>query len=119
MSSTHLTVCQYSISLLFPSPVLDSEPLSCVCSLSCSLLSPAVRGTPSDGVPLFGYHRRSYLVLCGVMGAVAWAILALFVHDKYSTVACILLSSLSVAMSDVVSAPLSTSKLFHATFCWL
>ncbi|CAI5483172.1 unnamed protein product [Closterium sp. Yama58-4] len=59
-------------------------------------------GFLSDGFPLFGSRRRSYLILCGFVGASAWALLATIVHDKYSTVAMILLSSLSVAVSDVV-----------------
>eukprot|EP00850_Spirogloea_muscicola_P002563 SM000010S04201 [mRNA] locus=s10:280451:284029:+ [translate_table: standard] len=57
---------------------------------------------PLDGLPLFGYRRRSYLVLCGLLGAVSWSALAFFVDNKYSAVALIFLSSLSVAFSDVV-----------------
>ncbi|GBG66036.1 hypothetical protein CBR_g55014, partial [Chara braunii] len=58
-------------------------------------------GFISDAVPLFGYRRRSYLFGCGLLGAMAWSSLALFVYDKYSAVLAILLSSLSVAFSDV------------------
>ena len=32
-------------------------------------------GFMSDAVPLFGYRRRSYLALCGVLGAASWAAL--------------------------------------------
>lgn len=56
----------------------------------------------SDGVPLFGYRRRSYLVLCGILGALCWGSLALFIDSKYAAMTAILLSSLSVAFSDVV-----------------
>ncbi|KAG0569944.1 hypothetical protein M758_6G122600 [Ceratodon purpureus] len=59
-------------------------------------------GFISDGVPLFGYRRRSYLVLCGLLGAVSWFALATVVNNKYAAVSAILLSSLSVAFSDVV-----------------
>lgn len=59
-------------------------------------------GFISDGLPLFGYRRRSYLVLCGLLGAAAWAAMALFVDNKYGAMIAILLSSLSVAFSDVV-----------------
>eukprot|EP00250_Pteridium_aquilinum_P005841 c15869_g1_i1 orf=240-1958(+) len=59
-------------------------------------------GFISDGLPLFGYRRRSYLVLCGLLGAVSWAVMAMFVDDKYGAAGAILLSSLSVAFSDVV-----------------
>lgn len=57
----------------------------------------------SDSVPLFGYRRRSYLVLSGLLGAFSWSLMAGFVDSKYSAASCILLGSLSVAFSDVVS----------------
>lgn len=59
-------------------------------------------GFISDGVPLFGYRRRSYLVLCGILGALCWGSLSLFIDNKYAAMGAILLSSLSVAFSDVV-----------------
>uniref|UniRef100_A0A7I4BKJ3 Uncharacterized protein n=1 Tax=Physcomitrium patens TaxID=3218 RepID=A0A7I4BKJ3_PHYPA len=59
-------------------------------------------GFISDGVPLFGYRRRSYLVLCGLLGALCWGSLAVVVDNKYAAMTAILLSSLSVAFSDVV-----------------
>uniref|UniRef100_A9T467 Biopterin transport-related protein BT1 n=1 Tax=Physcomitrium patens TaxID=3218 RepID=A9T467_PHYPA len=59
-------------------------------------------GFISDGVPLFGYRRRSYLALCGLLGALCWGSLAMFIDSKYGAMAAILLSSLSVAFSDVV-----------------
>ncbi|CAM6036159.1 unnamed protein product [Sphagnum compactum] len=57
----------------------------------------------SDGVPLFGYRRRSYLVLCGLLGALSWGSLASFVDNKFAATTVILLSSLSVAFADVVA----------------
>uniref|UniRef100_A0A7N0VIS3 Biopterin transport-related protein BT1 n=1 Tax=Kalanchoe fedtschenkoi TaxID=63787 RepID=A0A7N0VIS3_KALFE len=59
-------------------------------------------GFISDSVPLFGYRRRSYLVLCGLLGAFSWSLMATFVDSKYDAAFCILLGSLSVAFSDVV-----------------
>ncbi|GLC69288.1 hypothetical protein PLESTF_000811800 [Pleodorina starrii] len=59
-------------------------------------------GFISDSIPLFGYRRRSYLVLCGLMGTVAWSTLAYGVHDARGAVACMLLASLGTAASDVV-----------------
>ncbi|TKY51172.1 Folate-biopterin transporter 1 [Spatholobus suberectus] len=59
-------------------------------------------GFISDSVPLFGYRRRSYLVLSGLLGALSWSLMAAFVDSKYSAAFCILLGSLSVAFSDVV-----------------
>ncbi|KAK7280110.1 hypothetical protein RJT34_25172 [Clitoria ternatea] len=59
-------------------------------------------GFISDSVPLFGYRRRSYLVLSGLLGALSWSLMATFVDSKYNAAFCILLGSLSVAFSDVV-----------------
>ncbi|GKV42444.1 hypothetical protein SLEP1_g49848 [Rubroshorea leprosula] len=61
-----------------------------------------VYGFISDSIPLFGYRRRSYLVLSGLLGALSWSLMATVVDSKYSTAFCILLGSLSVAFSDVV-----------------
>lgn len=59
-------------------------------------------GFISDSIPLFGYRRRSYLVLSGLLGAISWSLMATFVDSKYGAAFCILLGSLSVAFSDVV-----------------
>ncbi|XP_020579692.1 folate-biopterin transporter 1, chloroplastic isoform X2 [Phalaenopsis equestris] len=59
-------------------------------------------GFISDSFPLFGYHRRSYLILSGLLGAFSWSLMATFVDSKYGAAACILLGSFSVAFSDVV-----------------
>ncbi|KAA3480489.1 Biopterin transport-related protein BT1 [Gossypium australe] len=61
-----------------------------------------VYGFISDSFPLFGYRRRSYLVLSGLLGALSWSLMATFVDSKYGAVVCILIGSLSVAFSDVV-----------------
>ncbi|KAK7266674.1 hypothetical protein RIF29_19324 [Crotalaria pallida] len=67
----------------------------------------------SDSVPLFGYRRRSYLVLSGLLGALSWTLMATFVDTKYGAAFCILLGSLSVAFSNVFqkSNPLEESNL--------
>eukprot|EP00898_Chlorokybus_atmophyticus_P001088 jgi/Chlat1/1980/Chrsp158S00126 len=59
-------------------------------------------GFLSDGLPLFGYRRRSYLVLCGLLGAGAWASLAALVHTPMTAAVAVTVSSLSVAVADVV-----------------
>lgn len=59
-------------------------------------------GFISDGLPIFGYRRRPYLILSGLLGAVAWVMLATVVHTAWAATAAIALSSLSVAFSDVI-----------------
>jgi folate/biopterin transporter len=59
-------------------------------------------GFVSDSLPLFGYHRRSYLVLSGLLGTAAWTSLATVVTNAWQTVAAITLASLAIAVSDVI-----------------
>jgi folate/biopterin transporter len=59
-------------------------------------------GFISDAVPLFGYRRRSYLVLCGLLGAASWLALAGVVSSPVGAGLALLLGALSTAASDVV-----------------
>ncbi|RLN39963.1 folate-biopterin transporter 1, chloroplastic-like [Panicum miliaceum] len=59
-------------------------------------------GFISDSFPLFGYRRRSYLFLSGLLGALSWSLMATIVDDKYTAALSIILGSLAVAISDVV-----------------
>jgi folate/biopterin transporter len=59
-------------------------------------------GLISDGLPIFGYRRRPYLILSGLLGTAAWTCLATVVHSPWTATLAIALSSLSVAVSDVI-----------------
>ena len=59
-------------------------------------------GFLSDGLPIFGYRRRPYLILSGLLGAISWVWLATIVHTQTAATAAIALGSLSVAVSDVI-----------------
>lgn len=59
-------------------------------------------GFLSDGVPIFQYRRRPYLILSGFLGATAWLTLATAVNAPWQATLAIMLSSVSVAMSDVI-----------------
>jgi folate/biopterin transporter len=59
-------------------------------------------GFISDGLPIFGYRRRPYLILSGFLGATAWVCLATIVHTAWAATLAIALSSLSIAVSDVI-----------------
>ena len=60
-------------------------------------------GFLSDGVPIFGYKRRSYLVLAGVLGCLSWLAMGTFIHDVPSAITAVVIGSASVAISDVVA----------------
>lgn len=59
-------------------------------------------GFISDGLPIGGYRRRPYLLLSGLLGAAAWLALATVVQSGWAAILAITLSSLSVAVSDVI-----------------
>jgi len=59
-------------------------------------------GFISDGFPILGYRRRPYLVLSGLLGAAAWLAMATVVQTGTAAIAAITLSSLAVAVSDVI-----------------
>ena len=59
-------------------------------------------GFLSDGLPIFGYRRRPYLILSGFLGTISWLALATLVDSARAATFVILLTSLSVAISDVI-----------------
>lgn len=61
-----------------------------------------VFGFLSDGVPIFGYRRRPYLILSGFLGTLSWLALATVVDNRLTATIAILMTSLSVAISDVI-----------------
>lgn len=59
-------------------------------------------GFLSDGKPIFGYRRRSYLVLSGIIGTLGWLAFPTVVNSAWSATIAMLVTCLSVAMSDVI-----------------
>ena len=56
----------------------------------------------SDSFPIFGYRRRPYLVFSGFLGTASWLALATFVDSAWLATIAILMSSASIAISDVI-----------------
>ncbi|MDB9374581.1 folate/biopterin family MFS transporter [Nodularia sphaerocarpa] len=69
-----------------------------------------VFGFISDGLPIFGYRRRPYLILSGLLGAISWVCLATIVHSSWAATLAIALGSLSVAVSDVIADSLVVER---------
>ncbi|MGB7710222.1 MAG: folate/biopterin family MFS transporter [Microcoleus sp.] len=67
-------------------------------------------GFMSDGLPIFGYRRRPYIVLSGLLGTSAWVALATIVHTPLAATGAIALSSLSIAVSDVIADSLVVER---------
>jgi len=68
-------------------------------------------GFLSDGLPLFNYRRRPYLILSGLLGAIAWLALAWVVESAWSATLAMLLASLSVAIADVIADSLVVERV--------
>lgn len=84
-------------------------------------------GFISDGLPILGYRRRPYLILSGLLGSLSWGLLATVVDSAVMATGAIALSSLSVAISDVIADSLvverarteSTSQVGSLqSLCW-
>ena len=67
-------------------------------------------GFISDGLPIFGYRRRPYLILSGLLGTLSWLLLATVVDRPWQAIAAISLGSLSVAFSDVIADSLVVER---------
>lgn len=59
-------------------------------------------GLLSDSVPIAGYRRRPYLILSGLLGTLSWIALATVVQNAWTATFALLVTSLSVALSDVI-----------------
>ena len=67
-------------------------------------------GFMSDGLPIFGYRRRPYLILSGLVGVAAWISLATIVHTAAAATLAITITSLSVAVGDVIVDSLTVER---------
>ena len=117
-------ICRLAMSFYYKD-VLHLTPvdLSVISSISAIpwIIKP-LYGFISDTFPLFGYKRKSYLILSGLLGSLSWALMAFLsmqinngqmqgdaIATMYS-VGLILLSSLGLAFSDVLVDAMVVSK---------
>ena len=59
-------------------------------------------GLLSDSLPILGYRRRPYLILSGILGCLSWLAFATVVNSPLAAAVALLVTSLSVAISDVI-----------------
>lgn len=69
-----------------------------------------IYGFLSDGLPVFGYRRRSYMIFAGLIGASGWFYLANYAHTPFEATAASIVASLGVAISDVVADSIVVEK---------
>jgi len=75
-------------------------------------------GFMSDGFPIGGYRRRSYLALSGILGCGAWLFLgslkALHLpQEKWFATLAIVLTSLTIAVADVIADSIVAERSRH------
>lgn len=58
-------------------------------------------GFLSDGLPLFGYRRRSYLVLCGLLGAMCYTALGTDFYGIFDTTATVDVTNSIVSLGSI------------------
>ena len=57
----------------------------------------------TDQFPLFGYRRKTYLVVCGLTGASSYALLAGIAGSAAGATTALSMAALASAFSDVVT----------------
>jgi folate/biopterin transporter len=72
-----------------------------------------VFGFMSDSLPIFGYRRRSYLLLSSILGCGAWAAMGTIVHSPLAAMITITLCSLAIAVSDVIVDSIVVERIRH------
>jgi folate/biopterin transporter len=70
-------------------------------------------GMISDGLPLWGYRRRPYLILSSLLGTIAWWGMAWWVNSTAWAVGMIALGSMGIACSDAIIDALVVQKARH------
>eukprot|EP00210_Caulerpa_lentillifera_P000872 g843.t1 len=61
-----------------------------------------IYGFASDSIPLFGYRRRSYLILCGLLSSTALCLLGTNISSITGVLITLVSAELGTAFSDVV-----------------
>ena len=62
------------------------------------------------GWPIFGYRRKSYLIISGAVGSVSWFCMAVLVNDVWFGFVCMLLSSMAMSVSNVIAEAMLVEK---------
>lgn len=67
-------------------------------------------GLMSDGLPVWGYHRRPYLILSSILGCLGWWLMAFQVNSPALAVVAIASGSLGIACADAIIDALVVQK---------
>ena len=60
-------------------------------------------GLLTDSKPLFGYRRKSYLIIFGLLAAIGWVLMAYYgMYNMYHALLLLLMIQFSVCFANVV-----------------
>jgi MFS family permease len=63
-------------------------------------------GFISDCFPIFGYRRKPYLTIFGLVGVSAWVFMALVVNSSWMAIATMVIVQISTAFCNVIGEAL-------------
>ena len=90
---------------------VDPATLSTVGSLtSLPWTCKPLYGFISDGYPVFGYRRKPYLFLAGIIGSISWLMMSLWVNSIFTGAACMMFGSAAIAMANVIAEAMIVEK---------
>ncbi len=72
-------------------------------------------GFLSDSLPILGYRRRSYLILSGILGCLAWLAMGTVVNSAVGATVAIATTSTSTAISDVIADSIIVERIRKAS----
>lgn len=67
-------------------------------------------GIATDAMPIMGYRRKPYLVLCGVVACASWILMATLVDQVWSALICMAVQSFAMCFTMVVTQALVVEK---------
>lgn len=69
-----------------------------------------IYGFVSDAFPIFGYRRRPYIFLAGLVGAAAWFFMSTWVTGVWQGFTCMLIASAAIAVANVMAEALVVER---------
>ncbi len=99
MSITHLAVS------FFLKDQLGLSPAQTASLLGIGMIPWTIKplyGLISDGLPIFGYRRRPYLVISSLLGTIAWVCMTTIVNTAALATLMLVLSSMAIAFFDAI-----------------
>eukprot|EP00286_Rhodomonas_abbreviata_P021817 CAMPEP_0181304330 /NCGR_PEP_ID=MMETSP1101-20121128/9093_1 /TAXON_ID=46948 /ORGANISM="Rhodomonas abbreviata, Strain Caron Lab Isolate" /LENGTH=489 /DNA_ID=CAMNT_0023410081 /DNA_START=119 /DNA_END=1588 /DNA_ORIENTATION=- len=67
-------------------------------------------GFVSDAYPVFGYRRRPYIFLAGLLGSLSWVLMWWWVDGVWQGFWCMLIGSAAIAVANVMSQALVVQR---------